>query len=109
LSADEEPNDPGLARERTVLAWNRSGLGVIVCIAVVLRHLWPLTGTDESVALGIIAVAGVIWALAILALRANRNDRSNGSSRGHRAFGLMTAGTVVLAIGGITLTLLTPG
>ena len=108
MSADEEPNDPGLARERTVLAWNRSGLAVIVCVAVVLRHLWPLKGADESVALGIIAVAVIIWALAILALRVNRSDRSIGSDRG-RTFGLMTLGTFVLALGGIALTLFTPG
>jgi uncharacterized membrane protein YidH (DUF202 family) len=108
VPANEEPNDPGLARERTVLAWNRSGLAVIVCIAVVLRHLWPLKGTDESVALGIIAVAVIIWALAILALRVNRSDLSNGSDRG-RTFGLMTAGTVALALGGVALTLFTPG
>jgi uncharacterized membrane protein YidH (DUF202 family) len=108
VSAEEEPNDPGLARERTVLAWNRSGLAVIVCIAVVLRHLWPLKGTDESVALGIIAVAVIIWALAVLALRVNRSDRSNEADRG-RTFGLMTVGTVVLALGGVALTLFTPG
>ena len=105
MSGDEEPNDPGLARERTVLAWNRSGLAVIVCIAVVLRHLWPLKGTDESVALGIIAAAAITWALAILALRSGRSD---GSPGGHRPFGLMTVATVVLAVGGITVTLLTP-
>ena len=49
VSSDEDPNDPGLARERTALSWNRSGLAIIVCIAVVLRHLWPLNGTDETV------------------------------------------------------------
>jgi uncharacterized membrane protein YidH (DUF202 family) len=108
VSADEDPNDPGLARERTALAWNRSGLAIIVCIAVVLRHLWPLRGTDESVALGIIAAAAIIWALALLSLHVTRRDRRNGFARGDRTFGLITVGTVVLAIGGIALTLLTP-
>ena len=84
MSADEEPRDPGLARERTILAWNRSGLAIIVCIAVVLRHLWPLNGTDESVALGIIAAAAIIWALALLSLYVSRSERSNGVPRGDR-------------------------
>ena len=72
VSSDEDPNDPGLARERTALSWNRSGLAIIVCIAVVLRHLWPLNGTDELVALGIIAAAAIVWALALLSLYVGR-------------------------------------
>ena len=109
MPADDEPNAPGLARERTALATNRSGLAVVVCLAVLLRHLWPLSGADEPVVLGLIAAAAIIWALAILRLRAYRDGRRSGSPPGDRAFGLMTAATVVLAIGGITLTLLTPG
>jgi uncharacterized membrane protein YidH (DUF202 family) len=107
VAADEDPTDSGLARERTVLAWNRSGLAVIVCVAVVLRHLWPLTGADESVAISIIAIAATIWALAMYLLRADRTDPGVTSSRRYRAFRLMTVGTVGLAIGGITLTLFT--
>jgi uncharacterized membrane protein YidH (DUF202 family) len=109
VSAEVEPDDSGLAHERTVLAGNRSGLAVIVCIAVVLRHLWPLNGTDESVAIGIIAFAAIICALAILALRLDRSERSSGSARRPQAFCLMTIGTVALAVAGITLTFLTPG
>jgi len=102
--ADDSPRDPGLARERTALAWNRSGLAVVVCIAAVLRHLWPLRGTGASVALASVAVAAMVWALGILALRSRTDHR-----HGHRAIGLMTLGTVVLACGGIALSLLTPG
>ena len=108
MSSDEDPNDPGLAHERTALSWNRSGLAIIVCIAVVLRHLWPLSGTDELVGLGIIAAAAIVWALALLSLYVSRGERGNGSPRGERVFGLITVGTVILAIGGISLTLLTP-
>lgn len=108
MSTDDEPNDPGLARERTVLASNRSGLAVVVCIAVVLRHLGPLSDTGESLALGIVAVAAIMWASASLALRVREGGRTIGSFRTRRVFGLMTVATVLLAAGGVTLTLLTP-
>ena len=52
----------GTARERTLLAWNRSGLSALICIAVLLRHLWPLNGTGSVVALIVIAVAAFVWA-----------------------------------------------
>ena len=108
MSTDDEPNDPGLARERTVLASNRSGLAVVVCVAVVLRHLGPLSDTGESVALAIVAVAAIMWASASFALRVRGGDRSFGSSRRRRVFGLMTTATFLLALGGIALTIVTP-
>ena len=53
MTPPQEAPDAGLAEERTVLAWNRSGLAVVVCVAVLLRHVWPLQGTDHEVALGV--------------------------------------------------------
>lgn len=108
-TTDDEAMDPGLASERTSLAWNRSGLAVVVCIAVVLRHLWPLRGTDQLVALGTVAASAVVWALVISALRVHRGELRHGGPVGHRAFGLMTVGTLVLAAGAVTLTILAPG
>ncbi len=54
----DEPASPagsGLARERTVLSWNRSGLALVVCVAVLVRHLWPFETPGEYVALAAIA------------------------------------------------------
>jgi uncharacterized membrane protein YidH (DUF202 family) len=93
--------DPGLAGERTALAWNRSGLAVVVCLAVLLRHVWPLHGTDRQVALGLIAGAVVVWAvvLAVLTLSARRS----GGDVPHdiNLFRLVTAGTLLLALVGL--------
>ena len=92
--------DAGLAGERTALAWNRSGLAVVVCVAVLLRHVWPLRGTDQEVALGLIAGAVVVWAVVLAVL--THSARAVGADVPHDAnvFRLMTAGTLLLALVG---------
>ena len=100
MASVPDPQDPGLAGERTALAWNRSGLAVVVCVAVLLRHVWPLHGTDQELALGLIAGAVVVWAvvLAVLTLA----SRSHDADMPHTAnlFRLVTAGTLLLAFVG---------
>jgi uncharacterized membrane protein YidH (DUF202 family) len=95
-----DPSEPGLAQERTVLAWNRSGLAVVVCIAVLLRHVWPLRGTDQDLALALIAAAVVAWAV-VLALFTHSASRW-GAVMPHRAriFRVMTGATLLLALVG---------
>jgi uncharacterized membrane protein YidH (DUF202 family) len=100
--------DPGLAYERTVLAWNRSGLAVIVCIAVLVRHLWPLRGAGQDVALAFIAAAAVVWAVASLAFSWSRVAQGLEAARRPRMFSLMTAGTELLAFGGLVLSFFPP-
>ncbi len=97
------PTDRGLAGERTALAWNRSGLAIVVCVAVVLRHLWPLHGVDEALALGLTAAAGVVWVVVLLILTHSRASRGEYVHTGARVFGLMTAGTIILAVAGFVL------
>jgi uncharacterized membrane protein YidH (DUF202 family) len=108
MSGDDDSTDKGLARERTALSWNRSGLAVIVCIAVLLRRLWPLRGTRQLVVLGVVAAAAMVWALAILAFSIKQDSRHGRFPLGHSALGLMTVGTVLLALGALVLTLLFP-
>jgi uncharacterized membrane protein YidH (DUF202 family) len=95
-----QTSDSGLAGERTVLAWNRSGLAVVVCVAVLLRHVWPLQGTDQDLALALIAAAVVVWAVVLAAL--TYSTRHHEASAAHRAsvFQLMTAATLLLALVG---------
>src|SRR6516164_4783037 len=97
MSAPEPPSDPGLAHERTLLAWNRSGLAVIVCIAVLLRRVWPLSSIGRDVALGLIAAAAIMWAIVLFMLSASRSGRTGPLLLGARVFSLMTAGTLALA------------
>jgi hypothetical protein len=95
-----DPSDPGLAGERTALAWNRSGLAVVVCVAVLLRHVWPLHGTDQKVALGLIAGAVVVWAVVLAVLTLAARSPAAESPHGVNLFRLMTAGTLLLAFVG---------
>src|SRR5271163_2907622 len=92
--------EAGLVGERTVLAWNRSGLAVVVCVAVLLRHVWPLRGTDQEVALGLIAAAVALWAILLAVLTFSAESRNGYVPHGANVFRLMTAGTLLLAVVG---------
>jgi uncharacterized membrane protein YidH (DUF202 family) len=100
--------DTGLAAERTVLAWNRSGLAVVVCVAVLLRHVWPLRGTDHEVALGLIGVAVIVWSLTFAALTRARGTRGPSASNAEPVFRLITAGTLLLAVVGVVASFAAP-
>jgi len=103
-----EHRDQGLAFERTVLAFNRSGLAGLVCVAVLLRHLWPLRDTGQRIALGLLAVAAIVWAIGVLAVSSSSVDRhAPGHPRRH-VFKLMTTATVILAVVGCLLAFFAP-
>jgi uncharacterized membrane protein YidH (DUF202 family) len=100
MVAPPDPPEPGLAEERTVLAWNRSGLAVVVCVAVLLRHVWPLRGTDQQLALGLIAAAVVAWAIVLAVLTVSDGRRAAYVPHGAGLFRLMTGATLLLALVG---------
>ena len=104
--AADRPAHVGLARERTALAWNRSGLAVVVCVAVLVRHLWPISGPGRYVALGVIAAAAIVWATALFFFSSSR--ATGAVPGGPTIFCLMTVGTVMLAVVAIVLSFLVP-
>jgi uncharacterized membrane protein YidH (DUF202 family) len=106
LPGSASPDNRGLARERTHLAWTRSGLALLVCVSVLLRHLWPLHGTEQVVALSLIAAACILWGLAVLTLTSRL--RAPAALHGARTFRLVTAGTVLLALVGFVLAFFGP-
>ncbi len=107
-SSDEvDDSDAGLAAERTDLAWNRSGLALVVCVAVLVRHLWPLRGTDEVVALAVISAGTFVWATALhLGGRLSRRVRARRGVYDSTVLALISAGTLMLAVAGIVVSLL---
>ncbi len=58
---DADSRDPGLAAERTDLAWNRSGLSLVACGAVVMRGL-----ADTRLPRADVAIGACIFALGVL-------------------------------------------
>jgi hypothetical protein len=104
-----DPVDHGLTSGRTDLAWNRSGQAVVACVAVLIRRIWPLRGTDQIVALACISAGALAWGLALTVGRALWS-RSNGPRWGlsPRRAAVITAGTLALALAALALALVPP-
>ena len=92
--------DSGLARERTDLAWNRSGLAVAITVAIVLRRLWPLHGDRAVVALALIAIGAVTWVVGMRVGRSLGSSSHADGTLGESACRMLTIGTFVLATAG---------
>lgn len=90
----------GLGRERTDLAWNRSGLAVLVTVVIVLRRLWPLHGDRGVVALALIAGGAGVWAAGMRISR-RLGDPATPRTMTESAGRLMTIGTLALALAGL--------
>ena len=102
---DRPVGDRGLAAERTDLAWIRSGLAAAVCVALLLRRLWPLRAADQLVALACIAIGAIAWAVALMVAR--QRSRSEPAVWRHlspRNAAVITIATIALAVGGLVLT-----
>jgi uncharacterized membrane protein YidH (DUF202 family) len=98
-----EPDEP-LAGERTDLAWTRSGIAVAVCIAVLLRRIWPIDRADHLLAVGLIAVGSLAWAVALLlARRIARTTHQGRDVMDGRTLKLISGGTFVLGLGAFVL------
>ena len=103
-----EPDEP-LAGERTDLAWTRSGIALAVCVAVLLRRVWPLDRADHLLALALVAVGTIAWAVALLfARRIARTTHHGRDVMDARTLRLMSAGTFVLGIAAFVLGWLPP-
>lgn len=108
MSTVFEPDEP-LAGERTDLAWTRSGIAVAVCIAVLLRRVWPINRADHVLAIGLVAVGGLAWAIAlVLAKRIARTTHAGRVVMDAHTLKLISVGTFVLALAAFVLGWLPP-
>lgn len=98
--------DEGLAPQRTQLAWGRTGLAMAVAIAVLARRAWELGGAFEVATLLFVGVGGLVWLVGMRESRDLHLHMEPHGLVGMRAFGLVTAGTLLLAIGAMVLGIL---
>ncbi|MGH9025529.1 MAG: DUF202 domain-containing protein [Acidimicrobiia bacterium] len=91
--------------ERTELAWSRSGLSLLVCFALLARHIWEGEEGAAAVAtVALLAIGALGWAGGILHARTVRLNP-------HRQVGPASAtklrnaalGTLALAVAGAVL------
>ncbi len=94
-------DDEGLAPERTQLAWGRTGLALLLAVGVIARKVWSLTGPVEVAAMVMVGVGAVSWAVGMRLSRRLHPEMAPRGLDGGRAFALVTAGTLVFAVGGL--------
>lgn len=104
LAEDEEL--PGLAGERTDLAWSRSGLAALACVGALLKRI--LTTFDSVSArllvLALLAAAGVAWLAALGHARAVARGTLEGRPVADpRVLATSAYGTAALALAALVL------
>jgi uncharacterized membrane protein YidH (DUF202 family) len=103
LSEDMEDIDPGMARERTVLAWSRTGLSFLALGGFLVR-VAPLAG------LTVVALGGVVWLLGYFRYRSMWD--AAGPARWltrPRALALIAVGTAFVALVALVVAILRQG
>jgi uncharacterized membrane protein YidH (DUF202 family) len=100
-----DTDDPGLARERTALAWTRSALtmaasGVLIARAAFVGHL-PGLGVVSAV--GMAVLSALTWRNG-QAIYRERREPWMPQRRQMAAFGLLTAATMLIAAIAIVVT-----
>jgi len=95
--------DEGLAPQRTQLAWGRTGLAMAVAIAVLARRAWDLGGAFEVAAVIFVGLGGLVWLVGMRESRDPRLPMAPPGLTGVRGYGLVTVGTLLLAVGATVL------
>jgi len=100
------PDDDGLSPERTVLAWNRSGMAFLIAIAALGRRAWPIERGNHALVLGVLGLAAATFVASLyLAGRLRTRSRYAGQTMDPNAFRLVSIGTFVLALAAFGLAL----
>jgi uncharacterized membrane protein YidH (DUF202 family) len=79
---DPESRVPGLAAERTDLAWNRSGLSLLACGAAILRGINrpPLMSTNLAIGVCVLILGAITWFLGAWYARRSRGRGARRTS-----------------------------
>ena len=96
--ADGPERDPGLAHERTQLAWTRTAISFAAVGAAVLK-------TSLAAGAVVIAMSGAVWGLGRLATRNGRKHQAASAVARRRTLQLITAATTLMALTALVLAL----
>jgi hypothetical protein len=99
---DIEDRDPGLARERTDLAWTRTAVSFAALGGTLLRSN-PVVGAT------VLAAAAAVWFLGRLSAAASRPAARPRRLSHRRILQVVTAGTTLMSVVALALALLAPG
>jgi uncharacterized membrane protein YidH (DUF202 family) len=105
----DDPDVPGLAGERTDLAWSRSALAASVAGAVLLRRVWEHVDNRNAriVVFTLIGVGGAVWITALTwAQNTARTTMEGRRVANQDALRRVTAGTVLFCFAALILALL---
>ena len=110
--ADPDAPEPGMAAERTDLAWSRSGLALGACGVVVLKGLPTVTGNPRQPMVGaaMLIIGAVTWALGFVSSRRRRPQPGRPRAVATwRDLAPAAYGTAAVGIAGLVLAMLPPG
>ena len=105
---DADGRDPGLAAERTDLAWNRSGLSLVACGAAILHGIGrpPLRAGNTAVGTVVLALGAGIWALG--AWHVHRMRRRGAARATRMDLAPIAAGVVCVGVAAFVIALVGP-
>jgi uncharacterized membrane protein YidH (DUF202 family) len=100
---DPEGRDPGLAAERTDLAWNRSGLSLLACGTAIVRGIGrvPLASANTAAGVAVLALGAVTWGLGAWHASRSRRRGTRPTTAGDllpTALGVSAVGVVALLV-----------
>lgn len=95
MSATDRPDEevPGLQRERTLLAWSRTSLALVVAVALLVRVVGPPWFRPSH-----LPAVTVLLLTGGLVLAADRRHQRSGEPAGARALGLVAVAVVTLGV-----------
>lgn len=107
---DVYERDPGLAAERTELAWGRSALSLIACGVAIFRGAESVTGFEGEPVVGIVVlVLGVVvWSAGIPLARQRAKASHTGKRRPAQMHELLplSVGTALVGVAGLVVGIL---
>jgi uncharacterized membrane protein YidH (DUF202 family) len=107
-SFDPESREPGLAAERTDLAWNRSGLSLLGCGAVILRGLGRAPYPPAHIVVGVcvLLLGALTWFLGAWYSRQRRTRSAKPTTTADLA--PVTLGIVFVGLAAFVLSAVSP-